>query len=304
MGCDSKYFDVACDQFFMMRLVFFLCLLALPISAMAKSLRVISLSPHTTELAYEAGLGENLIAVSAHSDYPVAAQKLEQVADYRAIKTERIIALKPDLVIAWKGGNPEKQLAILERFGIRVFYSNPHSLYDSADNIEALGQWSNAPEKAKQKADNLRSLLATLENKYKNKTRVSYFYQLSHAPLITNNQHHWPQPLFSLCAGDNIFASSPVPYPQISIEHIIKQKPEAFFYLKQQYPQKSDLLDSWKKWHSLIPALKNNAVFALSGDWLNRPTPRALQAIQQICDALDKIRQTKEQTTILASFAH
>lgn len=104
---------------------FLFALLLLPTLAVAAPLRVISLSPHTTELAYEAGLGDNLIAVSAHSDYPPEALELEQVANYRGINIERVVTLKPDLVLAWQGGNPDKELAKLERLGIEVFTPIP-----------------------------------------------------------------------------------------------------------------------------------------------------------------------------------
>lgn len=261
-------------------------ILTLPISVIAQPLRVISLSPDTTELAYEAGLGDNLIAVSAHSDYPPQAQQLERVANYRGINIERVITLKPDLVLAWKGGNPDKELAKLARFGINIFYSNPHSLYDTANNIEKLGKWSSDPAQAKARADTLRAELKKREAKHQGKPKIPYFYQLSNTPLITNNGQHWPQPLFALCGGENIFARSPAPYPQVGIEQIIVKKPQAIFY-----PKDNPFPHQWEKWSTMIPAVNLGAIFAISGDWLNRPTPRALLAADQICDALDKVRR-------------
>ncbi len=265
---------------------FLFALLLLPTLAVAAPLRVISLSPHTTELAYEAGLGDNLIAVSAHSDYPPEALELEQVANYRGINIERVVTLKPDLVLAWQGGNPDKELAKLERLGIEVFYSNPHSLYDAADNIEKLGKWSADPSVAKARADAVRKELAAIEASQQGKAKVPYFYQLSDSPLLTNNGDHWPQPLFSLCGGENIFANSAAPYPQVNIEQIVVKAPQAIFYpaANTQVPL------SWKKWQDFVPAVKNHAIFAITGDWLNRPTPRALKAVKQICTALDSVR--------------
>ncbi|CZF84694.1 Vitamin B12-binding protein precursor [Grimontia celer] len=265
---------------------FLLVLLFLPSLSFAEPLRVISLSPHTTELAFEAGLGDNLIAVSAHSDYPPAALELEQVANYRGINIERVVTLKPDLVLAWKGGNPDKELAKLERLGIEVFYSNPHSLYDAADNIEKLGEWSENPALAKARAEAVRKELASIEAAQAAKSKVSYFYQLSESPLLTNNGDHWPQPLFSLCGGKNIFAESAAPYPQVSMEQIVVRKPLAIFYPTDREKP----MAGWQKWQDFIPAVKNNAIFAVTGDWLNRPTPRALKAVRQICLAMDKVR--------------
>lgn len=72
--------------------------------------RVISLAPHTTELAYAAGLGSNMIAASAYSVHPPQAVQLEQVASWSGITVERILALKPDLILAWHGSNPQRIL--------------------------------------------------------------------------------------------------------------------------------------------------------------------------------------------------
>ncbi|MEZ8144370.1 cobalamin-binding protein [Enterovibrio norvegicus FF-33] len=265
---------------------YFVFLLCLPTIVLAAPLRVISLSPHTTELAFEAGLGKNLIAVSAHSDYPPQALALEQVANFRGINIERVVTLKPDLVLAWKGGNPDRELAKLERLGIEVFYSNPHSLYDAADNIEKLGEWSTNPSHAKARADEVRNELVAIEAAQKGKPRIPYFYQLSDSPLMTNNGDHWPQPLFSLCGGENIFTNSAAPYPQVSMEQVIVRKPKAIFYPSA----KAMPLGGWDKWADFIPAVKNNNIFAISGDWLNRPTPRALKAVKQICTAFDQVR--------------
>lgn len=83
------------------RLLTFITLLVSALVNAAPVERVISLAPHATEMAFAAGLGDKLIAVSEHSDYPEQATKLEKVSNYQGIKLERIIALQPDLVIAW-----------------------------------------------------------------------------------------------------------------------------------------------------------------------------------------------------------
>lgn len=253
-------------------------------SLWAAQFKVISLSPHSTEIAFEAGLGDNLIAVSTHSDYPPQAQKLEQVANYRGINIERIIALKPDLVIAWKGGNPEKELKKLTTFGIKIFESNPHSLYDTANDIEQLGKFSTNPQLAINKANELRAKLHQIESENKNKPKISYFYQLSQTPLMTNNAKHWPQILFSLCQGENVFGSSVVAYPQISIEQVITKKPQVIFSRYENF-------SLWHHWKDYIPAVKNNALFTIKEDWLSRPSSRSLVAVEQICAYFDEIRK-------------
>ena len=90
--------------------------------------RIISLAPHTTELAYAAGLGNKLVAASAWSNYPEEAKNLEKVASWQGINLEKVIALKPDLILAWRGSNPQRILDQLANLGIPIFYSNPLSI--------------------------------------------------------------------------------------------------------------------------------------------------------------------------------
>ncbi|MDW6156830.1 ABC transporter substrate-binding protein, partial [Klebsiella pneumoniae] len=87
-----------------------------------------SLAPNATELAYAAGMGEVLVAASAYSDYPPQAAKLEQVASWQGINLERVLALKPDLILAWRGGNPQRVLDQIAAFGIPIFYADADNL--------------------------------------------------------------------------------------------------------------------------------------------------------------------------------
>ncbi|MCW8330116.1 vitamin B12 ABC transporter substrate-binding protein BtuF [Photobacterium sp. SDRW27] len=249
--------------------------------------RVISLSPHTTELAYAAGLGEQLIAASDYSDYPEAAKSLERVANYRGIKLERIVALKPDLILAWKGGNPPREMAKLEQLGFPIYYSNPVALEDIADSIETLGKYSAQPEQAKQIARQFRDKLHALKATHRDQRPIRYFYQLSASPIITVADNSWPSQVFALCGGQNIFADSPAAYPQVSEEQVVVRQPEVIFGT----PHAGTETSVWQKWQGKLPAIDNQHVFTLQADWLNRPTPRSIQAVEQVCNYLEQIRK-------------
>lgn len=270
-----------------MRLACLCLLLISSISYAAPVQRVVSLSPHTTELAYAAGLGKQLIAASDYSDYPEAAKSLERVANYRGIKLERIVALKPDLILAWKGGNPPREMEKLAQLGFTIYYSNPLELEDIPQSIEALGQYSANPQQAKQVADEFRQTLNTLKTEYKNQRPVRYFYQLSNTPIITVADKSWPSQVFTLCGGLNIFADSPAAYPQVSEEQVVVRQPEVIFGT----PHAGTETNVWQKWQGKLPAIDNQHVFALQADWLNRPTPRTIKAVEQVCDRLNQVRK-------------
>jgi len=102
------------------------------VSAPAKAVRIAALSPHLVEIAYAAGAGNQLAAVVRYSDYPQAAARLPRVGDASRLDIERILALKPDLVLAWKSGNPAHDLERLERIGFPVFVTEPRRLTDIA----------------------------------------------------------------------------------------------------------------------------------------------------------------------------
>ncbi|MEZ9229772.1 vitamin B12 ABC transporter substrate-binding protein BtuF [Vibrio amylolyticus] len=251
--------------------------------------RVISLAPHATEIAFSAGLGDKLIAVSAMSDYPSEVEDIEKVANYQGIKLERIIALQPDLIIAWPSGNPQKELDMLESFGFNIYYSDTKTLDDIADNIEQLSHYSENPEFGYSQAKEYREQLVALSAKYQVDQPVRYFYQLSEKPIITVAQGHWPSEVFSFCGGVNIFENSPTAYPQVGIEQVVVAQPEAMFYSDHAMADDS----MWKAWEAQLPSVKNGAVWSLQPDWLNRPTPRTLLAIEQVCEYLESVRQKR-----------
>ncbi|SMY37289.1 vitamin B12 ABC transporter substrate-binding protein BtuF [Photobacterium andalusiense] len=248
--------------------------------------RIISLSPHTTEMAYAAGLGDKLIAASAYSDYPPAAKKLERVANYRGLKMERILALKPDLILAWQGGNPSRELARLQQLGMKIIYSNPKTLADIPKTLVQLSQYAASPQIALQAAAAFNQQLQQLKIANHNKSKVRYFYQLGSTPLMTVTDNGWPSQIFSFCGGENIFANSRVAYPQVNQEQVIVGQPQVIFS-----PQPiTTTLQLWAPWQQQLAAIKQHHIYQLNANWLNRPTPRTLLAIKQVCALLNQVR--------------
>ncbi|WP_249199174.1 vitamin B12 ABC transporter substrate-binding protein BtuF [Photobacterium sp. GJ3] len=273
-------------------LLLLLCLAStLAQATSAKPQRIISLAPHTTELAYAAGLGDKLVAASDYSDYPPAALALERVANHRGIKLERILALKPDLILAWQGGNPPREMAKLTQLGIEIFYSHPTSLDAIADSLDALGQFADDPVVARKAAADFRQTQSRLAAAYGQKSPVRFFYQLGHSPLMSMSGDSWPSQVFSLCGGQNIFADSPVAYPQISREQVLIRQPQALFATFGHGGPDQSVFNLWQPWQEQLPAVKHQHLYQVQADWLNRPTPRALKAAEIICKQLDEVRK-------------
>ncbi len=248
--------------------------------------RIISLAPHATELAFEAGLGDKLVGVSEFSDHPKAAQSIERVANYRSVKIEKIMALQPDLIIVWPGGNPTREIEKLKQLGFQIYYTQIKTLDDIADNIESLSQYANDPSQGKAAATNFRQQLKLLAKQYNTHPPIRYFYQLSDKPIITLSQKSWPSEIFRFCGGENVFANSPTPYPQVGIEQVLVAQPEVIFTSEHGIENGS----MWLHWQEQIPAVKQEYIWSLNSDWISRPTPRSLKAIDEVCSHFEQVR--------------
>lgn len=171
--------------------------------------RVVSLSPANTELAFAAGITP--VAVSAWSDYPDAAKSLEGVANWQGINLERIVALKPDLVVAWRTGNPERQVNQLSALGIHLLWLDPRSVEEIAEALRTLAPWSPTPTKAQQAADNLERHFHALKTQYIRPHTKRIFIQFGTMPLFTSGAGSLQNQILAICGGENIFADSGVP---------------------------------------------------------------------------------------------
>lgn len=263
---------------FSILLCWLVCWAVLPIYA---AQRVISLAPSTTELAYAAGMGDTLLAVSAYSDYPPEAQKLEQVASWQGVNVERVLALKPDLILAWRGSTPQRVLDQFAAFGIPIFYADAKNIDDIAHSLDALAQYSPHPQLAHQAAQAIRQQVAELKARYANNPSPRVLLQFGTQPLFTGSAATLQSQVLSLCGAENIFADSRVPWPQISREQVLVRKPQAIVISGSQQ-QIANVKAFWAP-QLAVP------VIALDEDWFSRAGPRIVLAAQSLCSQLAEI---------------
>ncbi|QKJ85906.1 vitamin B12 ABC transporter substrate-binding protein BtuF [Paramixta manurensis] len=255
-----------------------ICLLVLSAAALANSAppRVVTLAPHLTELAFAAGITP--VGVSAWSDYPAAAKKIEQVANWQGINVERILALKPDVVLAWRGGNPQRQVAQLQSLGLKVEWINANSIEEVITALRHLQNWSPQPQQAATQADELAKRVDALRQRYANAPKKTVFLQFGFQPLFTASQATLQNQIIGLCGGVNIFAHSAVPWPQVSREQVLMRHPQ-FIVIGGEAKQIQQVERYWR------PRL-NVPVIAVNDDWFSRPGPRIILAAEQLCQAL------------------
>lgn len=255
--------------------------------------RIISLSPHITELIFAAGAGGRVIAAVEYSDFPVAAKNLPRIGSYSALDLEGIARLRPDLAIAWGSGNPPAQVAQLARLGIPVFVSEPKRLEDIPATLRHLGRLAGTAAAAEAAAHGFEQRLAGLRARHAGDREVSVFYEIWHQPLMTVGGDHVISAAISLCGGRNVFAQLSQPAEAVALEAVLRADPEVIV-ASGMGEQRPDWLDHWRRWPRLQAVQRGN-LFFVPPDLLQRHTPRLLDGAERLCAALDAARQRAAQ---------
>jgi iron complex transport system substrate-binding protein len=254
--------------------------------------RIISLAPHLTELLFAAGAGGRVVGTVEYSDYPLAAQSIARVGDSAQLDLERIVALKPDLVLVWQDGNAQRQLEKLLQLGIPVFYNEPRRLPDIARAIEQFGLLAGTEAAALPAARAFAARADELRRRYAGRAPVTVFYQIWDQPLMTVNGEHLISDVIRLCGGQNVFAGLKPLTPEISTEAVLAADPEAIAGMSAEAGQAGNL-DQWKRWPRLKAAARGN-LFVIDADLISRNTPRILDAAQQLCEQLAAARARRK----------
>ena len=248
--------------------------------------RVISLAPHVTELLFAAGGGSHVVGVVSYSDFPEEAKKIQQVGSNREVDLERIMALRPDLIVVWRHGSSERQIEMVKKLGVPIFHSEPQQLEAIADNVQKLGQLMGTDAVAGPAAADLRRRMASLRSRYANRPVVRSFYQVWDKPLYTLNGRHIVSDALRLCGGANIFDKLAVTAPVVSVEAVLQENPEAIFATAEK---NYGGVSMWKPYGTLT-AVRNDNLFTIDGDLLNRAGPRMIDGAAQLCEKLELAR--------------
>lgn len=255
----------------------------------APARRIVSLAPHITELVYAAGAGERLVGAVDYSNYPPQAAALPRVGSYAAVDLEAVLALKPDLVIAWKTGNADPQYERIIRLGIPVFVSEPRRLDDVAISLSHMGRLAGTSTAAEAAAAAFRTRRDALAARYAGRAPVKVFYEIWHQPLMTVNGQHLISDVMALCGGRNVFASVSTLAPAVSEEAVLAAAPQAIVASGMD-AARPEWLDAWRRWRSL-PAVARDNLFFIPPELLQRHTPRILDGAQRLCEQLDQARR-------------
>ena len=251
--------------------------------------RIISLAPSLTELVYAAGAGSRLIGVVEYSDYPASANSLPVVGRFNGLDIERILELKPDLIVAWQSGNPKSSITQLKNLNLEVYVAEPKNLSSIASHIEKLSVLTGTESRAQIAIQEFNSIYGELKRRYNNKSKVKIFYQLWDRPIITVGGNELINDIIELCGGENIFGDLPQLAPKIDQESVLIRNPKVIV-ASGSNTERPQWLDEWKLWPQLTAVAEENLYFIIP-ELLQRHTPRALLGTRQMCEYIDQARK-------------
>jgi len=252
--------------------------------------RIVSLTPHLTELLFAVGAGEQLVGTVDYSDYPAAALKIPRVGAYNSISFETIVNLSPDLVLAWRSGNGSEMIARLRALGLPVYVDEPDSLAAIGVSLGNLGQLAGTEREAEQAVTKYQHKLLELRRLYSQQQPLSVFYQIWNEPLLTINGEHLISKVIELCGGRNVFASALPLVPKLSVESVIALNPQVIVASGEEQ-QRREWLKAWEAW-PMLDAVKSKRLYFVPASLLQRHTPRLLEGAELLCQQLQVARET------------
>ncbi len=246
--------------------------------------RFISLAPNLTEIAYAIGAGDRLVGNTTFCDYPEDAKKVVKVGDTLQPSIERILALRPQVVLVSTASQLEAFTKQLDEHGIGVYVTDPHDLEGVFRSIEGLGAVLNQSERANQVVKQLRERAAAVTEQTKSARPVRVFYQLSAQPLYTAGRDSFVTDLIRRAGGMSVTADVPEAWPLYSQESAVAARPEAIVLPTggSMGAANADVAESLKR----SPAVLAGKVYKINGDLLVRPGPRAVDGLEELARAL------------------
>ena len=253
--------------------------------------RIVSLSPHITELLFAAGAGGRIVGVDDLSDYPPAAAAIAHVGEVSALDIEALLKLKPTLVIVWESGTPERRKAELERLNLRLYVTEQRHLDDIGASLIEFGRLAGTSATAEAAARQYRDDLQRLRAHSAARPQLSVFYQVWDRPLYTLSGKQVLSEVLNLCGGENIFSDLSVLAPAVDREAVLARNPDVIIIGASGADGARQVRD-WDRFPAL-KAVQAHRVYNVDPSLTGRMSPRILDGVQAICGLLDQARAAR-----------
>ena len=248
----------------------------------------VALAPHLTELVYAAGAGRQLVAVGKYSDFPPEALAKPVISDAFAVNYEALAKLRPDLVLVWGSGTPERIKSKLRTMGVPVYEVEIRTVAGLVDTLRGIGRLAGTEGVAQARAQAIASDWTALKATYAGRKPVRVFFQLWDAPLMTLNGQHLVSSAIAACGGANVFSELPTLTATVSWEVAVQRDPE--LVVTAGAPGETDKPGRWAGFKR-VSAVQHGQFGHVEGDLLDRSGPRFVDGARELCEAIDHARQ-------------
>ena len=258
----------------MMRRWLALLVLALSAQALAAE-RMVSLAPSLSEIVMELGAADLLVGLLDGGERPAALAQVPSVGRYGQLDMERLLSLKPDLILLWPGSVGPAQRVQLQRLNIPVYVAEPHNLEQLTTQVQAIAERLGRADAGRQLAERLRQRLAELRQRYRRAEPFRVFYQVWNSPLYTVGGGQIISDALTVCGARNVFDDLKLPAPQVSIESVLQRNPELILVSDQAQ------MDAWKAWPTMADRVRQ-----VPDKGLERPSGQMLEAVGRLCQVI------------------
>jgi iron complex transport system substrate-binding protein len=252
--------------------------------------RVVAIGPHIVENVFSVGAGNLLVGVIEHSDFPEPALQIPRVGDVQGLSIERITALNPDLILLWRSAYSVDVANKLIELGFTVYLDEPKSLKDLSKSLTDLSLLLGKLKQGTKAIKHYEEKLGELRHRYQQRKTLRVFYQIWSQPLQTINDSHIISDIVELCGGENVFADAKFVAPKVSVESLLKRDPEVIIGTGRG-PEPPAWIMAWGKWEA-ISAVKNKQIYFIHPDLIHRHSVRILQGATNMCEFIDKARNS------------
>ena len=248
--------------------------------------RIVSLAPNITEILFSFGLDSEIVGVSTLSNFPERAKQKVQVGSYVSPDFERIVSLKPDLVIATGVGNTRDVVDRLDRLGFPTYVIFPKNFDDILKSMDHLGQIVDREKEAAMVVQGMKKRREQIVERVKDLHRPRVFLLVGEAPIVTAGKGSFADDVIRLAGGENIAGKEREMYPRLGMEEVLQRAPEVILISsmspKAEYKK---VLQEWSRWKTL-PAVKDNRIYVIDSDLIDRPSPRIIDGLEGIARIL------------------
>jgi iron complex transport system substrate-binding protein len=250
--------------------------------------RIVSLAPGATEMLFAAGAGPQLVATVEYADQPAAARRVPRIGDSSAIDMERLLLLKPDVIVYWPGGNNPSQVAQLKHLGFVLYGQQTNRLGDLGASLQRLGALAGTSATARARAAQIDAQLLRLRAQYSKRPPMTALLETWNQPLYTVGGQQLMSDALLVCGAANIFGELPQLSPAVQTEAVLTRNPDLIIAAAPP-GQGAPWLQAWRKFPSL-KAVQSGNLLDFDDQALSRLGPSVLDATANLCARIDALR--------------